>query len=137
LKVPKAAETITAVLTATRTRGTQFVADRILNPPANAGRARARGAQPRTPEQQAVLDRGNTIYTEVCFACHGDDGRGAPMPGAPPGATMAPSLSGSARVTGHRDYVIKALLHGLSGPLAGKTYPQVMVAMGSNKDQWV
>ena len=29
------------------------------------------------------------------------------------------------------------MLHGLAGPIDGKTYPQVMVAMGSNKDQWV
>jgi hypothetical protein len=40
-------------------------------------------------------------------------------------------------VNGHRDYVIKAVLHGLTGPVAGKVYPQVMVAMGSNADQWI
>jgi hypothetical protein len=40
-------------------------------------------------------------------------------------------------VNGHRDYVINAVLHGLAGPLDGRTYPQVMVAMGSNKDQWI
>ena len=49
----------------------------------------------------------------------------------------APSLAGSPRVNGHRDYIIKALLHGLSGAIDGKTYPQVMVAMGTNKDQWI
>ena len=51
--------------------------------------------------------------------------------------TLAPSLAGSARVTGHRDYVVKAVLHGLTGAIDGKTYPQVMVPLGSNKDQWV
>ena len=35
---------------------------------------------------------------------------------------MAPPLAGSPRVHGHRDYVIKTLLHGLTGPLDGKTY---------------
>jgi hypothetical protein len=40
-------------------------------------------------------------------------------------------------VDGHRDYIIKTLLHGLSGPIDGKTYPQVMVAMGTNTDQWI
>ena len=29
------------------------------------------------------------------------------------------------------------MLHGLSGALDGKIYPQVMVAMGSNTDQWI
>jgi mono/diheme cytochrome c family protein/glucose/arabinose dehydrogenase len=137
LKVPAAADTIAAAMAATRTRGVQFVADRILNPPANAGRGGGRGLPALTPEQQAVIERGSSIYNEVCFACHGDDGRGTPMPGGPPGATMAPSLSGSARVNGHRDYLIKAVLHGLSGPIDGRAYPQVMVAMGSNKDQWI
>ena len=40
-------------------------------------------------------------------------------------------------MNGHRDFAIKAVMHGLTGPVDGKTYPQVMVAMGSNKDQWV
>jgi hypothetical protein len=40
-------------------------------------------------------------------------------------------------VNGHRDYAIKAVMHGLTGAVDGKTYPQVMVAMGSNKDQWI
>jgi mono/diheme cytochrome c family protein/glucose/arabinose dehydrogenase len=137
LKVAAAGETIGATMAATRTRGVQFVADRILNPPANAGRSGGRGVPALTPEQQTILDRGSTIYTEVCFSCHGDDGRGTPVPGAPPGTTMAPSLAGSPRVNGHRDYVISAVLHGLSGPMDGRTYPQVMVAMGSNTDRWV
>jgi hypothetical protein len=50
---------------------------------------------------------------------------------------MAPSLAGSARVNGHREYVIKPLLHGMTGPIDGRTYPQVMVPLGSNTDQWV
>ena len=37
----------------------------------------------------------------------------------------------------HRDYVIKSVMHGLSGPIDGMTYPQVMVPMGSNNDQWI
>jgi hypothetical protein len=50
---------------------------------------------------------------------------------------MAPPLAGSPRVQGHRDYVIKAILHGLTGPVNGTTYPQVMVPMGTQKDDWV
>ena len=38
---------------------------------------------------------------------------------------------------GHRDYVIKVLLHGLTGPLDDKTYTQVMVPMGAQKDDWI
>jgi hypothetical protein len=47
-------------------------------------------------------------------------------------------MAGSARVLGHRDYVIKVLLHGLTGPIDGTTYGGgVMVPMNSNTDQWV
>ena len=45
---------------------------------------------------------------------------------------MAPPLAGSPRVQGHRDYVIKVLLDGLTGPLGDKTYSEVMVPMGAN-----
>jgi hypothetical protein len=50
---------------------------------------------------------------------------------------MAPALAGSPHVQGHRDYVIKTLLHGLTGPVDGKTYTQVMIPMGAQKDDWI
>jgi len=91
-----------------------------------------------TVDQRRAIQRGESIYKELCFSCHGADGQGAPMQGAPAGSTLAPPLSGSARVTGHRDYVIKVLLYGLTGDLEGKTYgTAVMVPMGSNTDGWV
>jgi len=136
LRVPETAATAKSALETTTARGVQFVADRILNPPAAAGRG-ARSGAPLTADQQSALERGATIYTELCYSCHGEDGRGTPTPGAAPGATLAPSIVESARVNAHRDHVIKTLLHGLSGPIDGKTYPQVMVAMGSNNDRWV
>ena len=91
-----------------------------------------------TVDQRKALLRGESAYKELCFSCHGADGKGAPMQGAPAGATLAPPLSGSARVHGHRDYVIKVLLNGLTGDIDGKTYgTAVMVPMGSNTDQWI
>ncbi len=135
LKVADLSATLKPVMEASKARGVRFVADRILNAP--AGRGGGRGGAPLTSEQQASLERGSAIYTELCFSCHGDDGRGTPTPGAAAGSTLAPSLAGSPRVNGHRDYAIKALLHGLAGPIDGRTFPQVMVAMGSNRDQWI
>ena len=137
LKVPDASATVKAAMDGNRARGVQFVADRILNAPATAGRGGGRGAPPPTPDQQNSLERGGVIFAEICYACHGTDGRGTPTPGAAAGSILAPSLSGSARVNGHRDSVIRILLHGLAGPADGKVYPQVMVAMGTNKDQWI
>ena len=132
LKVPNTADAVKGVMSATKARGPQFVGEKIL-----AAAAAKSGRSGLTPEQQNSLDRGTAIYNEVCFACHGSDGRGTPTPGAAAGATLAPSLAGSPRVVGHRDYVVKAVLHGLSGPIDGRTYPQVMVAMGTNTDQWI
>jgi len=135
LKIADVQTAIKAGLESNSSRGVRFVAERILNAPA-AGRG-GRGGAGLTPEQQNSLERGGVIYTEVCYACHGSDGRGTPTPGAAVGSTLAPSLAGSPRVNGHRDYSIKTVMHGLSGPVDGKAYPQVMVAMGSNKDQWI
>jgi mono/diheme cytochrome c family protein len=95
-----------------------------------------------TPEQQAQLKEGEAIYKSLCFTCHGEDGRGAAVGGAPaPGGArppmMGPALAGSPRVQGHRDYVIKTLLQGMTGPLAGQTFTQVMLPMGAQNDQWV
>jgi mono/diheme cytochrome c family protein/glucose/arabinose dehydrogenase len=137
LKGPETTATVKTASETNKSRGVQFVAERILNPPAAAGRGGTRGGAPLTVDQQGALERGNTIYTELCYSCHGEDGRGTPTPGGAPGATLAPSLAGSPRVNGHRDYVIKTVLHGLSGPMDGKTYPQVMVAMASNNDRWI
>jgi hypothetical protein len=40
-------------------------------------------------------------------------------------------------VLGHPEYVIKTMLHGLTGPVNGATYPDVMVPMGQNDDAWI
>ena len=134
LKMADGSTTIKAAMDRNTARGVRFVADRILNGATGRG---GRGALTLGAEQQNSLDRGGVIYAEVCYGCHGSDGRGTPTPGAAAGATLAPSLAGSPRVSGHTEYAIKAVLHGLTGPVDGKTYPQVMVAMGSNKDQWI
>jgi mono/diheme cytochrome c family protein len=136
LKVPDASSLVKEAMEGNKARGVQFVGERIVASAAAAGRSGGRGGS-LTPEQQSSLDRGSVIYTELCYACHGADGRGTPTPGAAAGSTLAPSLAGSPRVNAHRDYVIKSVLHGLSGPIDGKSYPQVMVAMGSNSDQWI
>jgi mono/diheme cytochrome c family protein/glucose/arabinose dehydrogenase len=92
-----------------------------------------------SPEQQAQMKEGESIYRSLCFTCHGEDGRGVALAGADAGATvmMGPPLAGSPRVQGHRDYVVKAIMHGMTGPLAGQTFTQVMLPMGTQGDQWI
>ena len=58
-------------LEASKARGVQFVADRILNPLAAGRRGGGRGVA-ATTEEQEILQRGETIHRELCFSCHGD-----------------------------------------------------------------
>ena len=84
-----------------------------------------------------LLKRGSEIFKELCFGCHGNDGRGMPLAGAAAGVTMAPPLSGSKTLMGHKDAAAYVLLHGMSGPVNGKNYEAQMVAMNSNPDDWI
>jgi putative membrane-bound dehydrogenase-like protein len=88
-----------------------------------------------TKDQKKQLDNGQEIFRSLCFACHGFDGKGMPMPGRE-GMTLAPPLAGSQTVV-RGDSVLRVLLHGLSGPINGKTYEAQMVTMGTNTDQWL
>jgi mono/diheme cytochrome c family protein len=133
-KAPEAAATIKATMESNQARGVQLVATTVLNPPAGRGGG-GRGGATRTPEQQALVERGGQIYNEMCFACHAPDGLGTPKPEL--ATTMAPPLAGSPRVNGHRDYIIKTVLHGLAGPVDGKTYTDMMIPMGNFDDEWI
>ena len=83
----------------------------------------------------ASMNRGKTNYRTLCFACHGEDGNGTPIPGTD--RTMAPSLVGSKRVLGTSQSLARILLHGLTGPVDGVTYDSLMVPMASFDDQWL
>jgi putative membrane-bound dehydrogenase-like protein len=76
---------------------------------------------------------GRTLFSSVCFACHGSDGRGAPMPTGE-GRTIAPSLAGSPRVLGDERATIAIVLHGLEGAVDGVDYGAPMVPMNSYSD---
>jgi mono/diheme cytochrome c family protein/glucose/arabinose dehydrogenase len=137
LKAPDLAKVVAAAQAANKARGIKEIGDFLLKPAAAA--PTTLGGAPLTPEQQKVIEEGDAIYKSTCFSCHGEDGRGAPKAGAAPGATLAPSLAGSPRVNAHRDYVVKVLLKGLTGPLDAATSSSgdVMVPMGTNKDEWI
>ena len=137
LKVTDGKAAISLAMGSNKAKGVQFVADRILNPPVAAARGGgpAAPAAAPSPAETAALERGATVYNELCFACHGEDGQSSLKEGSP--TPMAPAIAGSDRVVGHRDYVINVLLHGLTGPLGGQTYSEVMIPMGQQTDEWV
>lgn len=82
-----------------------------------------------------TIERGQANYRTLCFACHGEDGKGTPIPGT--ALNMAPSLANSKRVQGSIQALTRVLLHGLTGPIDGQNYAALMVPMASFEDQWI
>ena len=139
LKVADAAGTIKRTQEMNKAKGVQLVASAILNRPAAGGRGGGflEAAAPFTADEQSVVEKGREIYSQVCFACHGEDGNGGRVPGSENAPLIGPPLAGSPRVVGPSDYVVKVLLHGLTGPLDGTTYPDAMISMGIQTDDWI
>jgi mono/diheme cytochrome c family protein len=113
-------------------RGVQEIGRQLLNPPSSY-LTDARFSE----ADRKFLSLGEVGYKSLCFACHGNEGRGTPAEGLPGGATLAPPLAGSPVVLGPPDSSILVLLHGLTGPVDGKTYVTQMVPMATNSDHWI
>ncbi len=69
---------------------------------------------------------GYKIFQDHCSTCHGSQGKGIDQ--------LAPPLVGSPRVTGDVRTTIKILLHGLHGPVDGKTYNGPMASVAQYND---
>jgi mono/diheme cytochrome c family protein len=135
---------IESTAAANASRGVKEIGGQLLKPRASRGQPAAfadpalAGTLGMPLEVRRAMQRGAAAYGELCVTCHGPDGKGTPMAGQPAGTMLAPSLAGSSRVLGHRDYIVKVLLHGLTGEIDGTSYPGgVMVPMGTNTDQWI
>ncbi|MBC8001956.1 MAG: discoidin domain-containing protein, partial [Opitutaceae bacterium] len=132
LKWPDAKPFIEATIASSSSAGVKEIGTQLIAPPRQEG-----PVVQLTAAERKLLDRGKAIYQELCFACHGPDGRGMKVDGAPAGTTLAPPLGGSKTALGHRDGMINVVLHGLTGPVAGKKYDALMVPMESNDDEWI
>lgn len=144
MQIPDNLALIRTTREASSSRGVKDIGGQLLVPGASMGQPTQSGTgndpfMGLPTEQRRLMNQGQAIYRELCTTCHGPDGKGMPMAGSQPPAMLAPPLSGSSRVTGHRDYVINVLLKGLSGEIEGQTYSggAVMVPMGSNTDEWI
>ena len=71
-------------------------------------------------EMRKYITSGERQYYQHCITCHGPDGKGVPVLGT--NLQLAPSLADSKRVGGDPAQLIPAMLHGLTGPIEGKTY---------------
>jgi hypothetical protein len=64
-------------------RGIKFVGDTFLNPNPNGGGFFATLPRVQSADVKELMIRGKGVYEELCYQCHGDDGRGTPVDGRP------------------------------------------------------
>jgi mono/diheme cytochrome c family protein len=131
LKFPNYRELVAATADASSSNGVKAI-----------GKMLRGGKSPIPPrmsnEQLAHFKKGKTIYASLCFSCHGADGKGMQVTDAQgKKQRMAPSFVNSKILNSHPDLAVKVVMHGMTGPIEGKTYPGEMIAMGSNGDEWV
>ena len=90
-----------------------------------------------SPDHRRLVRDGEVHYFQSCVSCHGPDGNGVMIPGAD--VRLAPALTDSPRLDGAPAPLVFILLHGLSGPLDGKTYQGGFMApaaaLGLRKDR--
>ncbi len=72
---------------------------------------------------------GYAIFQEYCSTCHGKDAMGIDQ--------LAPPLVGSPRVKGDAEIMMRILLHGLEGPVDGKTYNGPMAPVAQESDEYI
>lgn len=134
LKIPDLEKWIKSSLEKNKASGVKLIAEQILTPPKPRNQGPF-GAPQLSDIQQEAVARGEVIYNELCSACHGTNGLGAP---GGEGKLMAPALAGSQRIQSHPDYAVRVLLHGLQGNIDGKSYTGNMMApMKDQTDKWI
>jgi mono/diheme cytochrome c family protein len=81
------------------------------------------------PASKASIERGKTVYTTYCLACHQADGSGVPR--------MNPPLNKTQYVTGDKKKLINILLKGLDEEIeiAGEYYSNPMPSHAHLTDQ--
>lgn len=88
------------------------------------------------PDDRKMILQGAATFSSLCVTCHGPNGAGIAVAGT--SDFTAPPLIGSVkRLGGDKKNLVKIVLHGLSGPIDGKTYPSIMPPLGANTDEWV
>lgn len=83
----------------------------------------AQGIEPLTPEQEALMARGERFFVQ-CAACHSTDGGGIPG--------LAPALAGAEWVVGPPEWLGRIILQGMTGPVEvkGEVFNGVMPPHG-------
>jgi len=84
---------------------------------------------------RTLIMQGAATFKSLCASCHGPDGKGLKVAGS---SMPAPPLVDSKRLAFlEKNTAVRIVMHGLSGPIDGKTYSSVMPAMADNSDEWI
>lgn len=133
LKIPGTVDAVKVAMETNKAKGVQLVGQQVIEPKVvNAffGRSNPDFSE----KEQALVDKGQKIYNELCSTCHGKLGGGT----ASGDRLIAPSVIASPRIQSHPDYAIHTLLRGLTGDLDGESYDGIMmVPMADNDDEWI
>ncbi len=134
LEIPNLEQLVRLAIATNKFKGVQVIGEQILNPPEIRG-FNIKQALTLTSDEQERVEKGALIFNELCVQCHGNDGLGTIVGN---GQRMAPPLKASDRIQAHPDYAIHTVLHGLKGPIDGKTYAGgIMVGMEEQSDDWI
>lgn len=87
-------------------------------------------------QEQKIISEGANIYNTFCAACHGADGKGILLGKS---ELLAPVLAKNKTISEQSPKnVIKILLHGLTGPIDGKSYTaNLMPSLIENNDAYI
>ncbi len=88
----------------------------------------------RHPSEKKLILQGAEYFSQLCATCHGKNGTGVPTGKE---GFLAPPLAASAQVNGDEKILINILLHGLSGPIKGKEYPDVMPSLNGQTNEYI
>ncbi|MDQ6813165.1 MAG: cytochrome C, partial [Bacteroidota bacterium] len=86
-------------------------------------------------ERKMIL-AGAATFSSLCVTCHGPAGKGIAVAGTNDFAAP-PLVNAVKRLSGDKNNLVKIVLHGLTGPVDGKTYPSIMPSLAANSDDWV
>ncbi|KMT65105.1 hypothetical protein XM47_11525 [Catenovulum maritimum] len=85
-------------------------------------------------ELAAAMIQGEKGFKSLCADCHGKDGTGTKAGEM----LIAPSFVNNPRIVGNKTLLTNLVLHGLQGPIEGKTYlGGMMQSLASNGDTYV
>lgn len=86
-------------------------------------------------DDKRVIMEGAVTFRSICANCHGIEGKGISIGNS---AMPAPPLiNATALRLDKKDMAIRILLHGMKGPVEGKSYPSEMPSMKENRDRWI